>query len=108
MFENFISLFRESKKEHQPVDMNALTLEAIQLLRKQLDDNNIVAHTMLTSELPTIQGNKGQLREVILNLVQNSIEAMTTTTKQRVISVATARHDSRFNFHFIAGHRPRN
>ena len=94
VFENFLSLFRGGKKEHQPVDMNALALEAIQLLRKELDDHNIVAHTMLESELPAIQGNRGQLREVILNLVQNSIEAMATTTKQRIISVVTARHDS--------------
>ena len=94
VFENFLSLFRGGKKEHQPVDMNALALEAIQLLRKELDDHNIVAHTMLESELPAIQGNRGQLREVILNLVQNSIEAMATTTKQRIISVATVRHDS--------------
>ena len=89
MFENFLSLFRGGKQEHQPVDMNALALEAIQLLRKELDDHNIVAHTMLASELPAIQGNRGQLREVILNLIQNSIEAMATTTRQRVISVVT-------------------
>ena len=69
-----------------------LALEAIQLLRKALDDHNIVAHTMLTSELPIIQGSRAQLREVILNLLQNSIEAMATTTRQRVISVVTARH----------------
>ena len=68
VFENFLNLFRGGKKEHQPVDMNALALEAIQLLRKELDDHNIVAHTMLASELPAIQGNRGQLREVILNL----------------------------------------
>ena len=74
--------------------MNALALEAVQLLRTELDDHNIVAHTMLASELPAIQGNRGQLREVILNLVQNSIEAMATTTRQRVISVVTARHGS--------------
>ena len=74
--------------------MNALALEAIELLHKDLNDNNVVAHTMLASELPTIQGNRSQLREVILNLLQNSIEAMATTTKQRVISVVTARHDA--------------
>ena len=89
MFENFLSLFRGGKKEHQPVDMNALALEAIHLLRKQLDDHNIVAHTMLASELPSIPGNRGQLGEVILNLVQNSIEAMATITRQRVISLET-------------------
>ena len=76
------------------MDINVLALEAVQLLRKELDDHNIVAHTMLDSELPAIQGNRGQLREVILNLVQNSIEAMATTRKQRILSVVTARHDS--------------
>jgi signal transduction histidine kinase len=94
VFENLLSLFRGDKKEHQPVDMNALVIEAIYLLRNQLDDHNIVAHTMLASELPPIQGNRGQLREVILNLFQNSIEAMATITRQRVISVETSRHGS--------------
>jgi signal transduction histidine kinase len=91
VFESFLSLFRGGAQEHQPVDINLLALEAVQFLRKELDDHNIVAHTMLESELPAIQGNRGQLREVILNLVQNSIEAMTTTTRQRVISIVTAR-----------------
>ena len=73
--------------------MNALAVEAVELLRKELDDHNVVAHTMLASELPSVPGNRGQLREVVLNLLQNSIEAMATTTRQRVISVVTARHD---------------
>jgi signal transduction histidine kinase len=63
------------------------------LLRKELDDHNVIAHTML-AELPTIQGNRGQLLEVILNLLQNSIEAMATTTRQRVISIVTIARDS--------------
>ncbi len=94
VFESFLNLFSGEKQEHQPVDINVLAVEAVQLLRKELDDHNIMAHTMLDSGLPAIQGNKGQLREVILNLVQNSIEAMATTTKQRVISVVSGRHDS--------------
>ena len=76
------------------MNMNALVLEAVELLRKELDDHNIATHTMLASEFPAIQGNGGQLREVILNLLQNSIDAMATTTRQRVISIVTARHDS--------------
>jgi signal transduction histidine kinase len=91
VFENFLSLFRGGSQEHQPVDINVLALEAVQLLRKELDDYNIVAHTMLESDLPAIQGNRGQLREVILNLVQNSIEAMAPTSRQRIISIVTAR-----------------
>ena len=51
-------------------------------------------HPMLKSDLPTIQGNRRQLREVMLNLVQNSIEAMTGVTGRRIISVVTSRHGS--------------
>ena len=94
IFENFLKLLRGGTKEHQPVDMNALALEAIHLLRKQLDDYDVEMHTTLASELPAVQGNRGQLREVILNLAQNSIEAMATTTKQRVISVVTSSNGS--------------
>ena len=92
VFEGFLDLFREGKQEHQPVHMNALVLEAVQLLRKELDDHNVTTLTKLASELPVIQGNTGQLREVILNLIQNAIEAMAATTNRpRVISVVTAR-----------------
>jgi len=62
---------------------------------KELDDSNITARAKLASELPVIAGNKGQLREVILNLVQNSIDAMAVTTNRpRVISLVTARSGS--------------
>ena len=92
MFEGFLDLFRGGEQEQQPVDINALALEAIQLLRKELDDHNMLARTKLASELPVILGHSGQLREVILNLIQNAIDAMAATTNRpRVISVATAR-----------------
>ena len=95
MFEGFLDLFRGGEHEHQPVHMNALVLEAVQLLRKELDDHNITTRTKLASELPVILGSTAQLREVILNLVQNSIDAMAATTNRpRVISVVTARSGS--------------
>ena len=109
VFESFLSLFRGGKQEHEPVDMNALALEAMQLLRKELDDHNIMTRTRLASELPVIPGNTGQLREVILNLVQNSIDAMATTTNRpRIISVVTARRGSDSIVHFIGRYRSRN
>ena len=95
VFEDFRTLFRGGKQQREAVDINALTLEAIQLLRNEMDNHNITTRMKLTSELPAIAGNRGQLREVILNLVQNSIEAMATTTNRpRVISVITARRRS--------------
>ena len=91
LFEGLLDLFKAGEHEHQPVDMNALVDEAVQLLRKELDGHDIAIRTRLASELPVILGNTAQLREVILNLVQNAIDAMAVTANRpRVISVETA------------------
>ena len=95
VFESFLALFRESNQVGGVVDMNELSLEVIELLHNELGVHNVTTNTKLASELPLIPGSRGQLREVLLNLVQNAIEAMTTTTNgPRVISVATERLDS--------------
>jgi signal transduction histidine kinase len=92
VFEGFRNLFGRGEQVHQAVDMNLVALEAIQLVRRELDDHDITTRTELTTELPIVWGHTGQLREVILNLVQNAIEAIATTTNRpRVISLVTTR-----------------
>ena len=92
VFDGFLSLFREGRQDRQAVDVNTLTLEATHLLGKDLDDHNVTTRTKLATDLPVVEGHTGQLREVILNLIQNSIEAMASTTNRpRIISIATSR-----------------
>jgi signal transduction histidine kinase len=90
VFASFLRLFGGGNQDRQAVDVNALTLEAIRLLRKDLDDHSVTASTKLAADLPTVAGNIGQLREVILNLIQNSIDALASSTGgPRVISIET-------------------
>lgn len=92
VFDNFLKLFRGSQRDLQAVDMNALTLEVRDMLRKELDDNKVTITTDLASDLPVVQGHGGQLRAVIVNLIQNAIDAMASTTaRSRSISIVTAR-----------------
>jgi signal transduction histidine kinase len=70
-----------------------LILDTISVVRKELTDHDITVVTKLEQPLPIVAGHKGQLREVLLNLLQNSIEAMATTLDVRVIDIATTRHD---------------
>jgi signal transduction histidine kinase len=92
IIESVGALFR-SNPEQQSIDINNLVIEALQVLRDELADCSITVDTQLTSELPPIMGHEGQLQEVILNLVQNSIDAMRTmTTKPRMVHVSTAPH----------------
>lgn len=87
------ALFRRTNEGQQPIDVNELALEAIQILRRELTQNGIIVNTQLAYELPLIMGDRGQLQEVLLNLLQNSIDAMETITDGgRVLHVGTELH----------------
>ncbi|MGC1252415.1 MAG: ATP-binding protein, partial [Xanthobacteraceae bacterium] len=87
------ALFRNTEHEQQLVDINDITLEAMQILRKEFDDHLIAIDTQLAPSLPYITGHKGQLREVILNLFQNSIDAMAAVVDtRRKLQIETKRH----------------
>ena len=93
VIEGVSALFRRANPERQSIDVNDLVIEALQVIAKELADCSITVDTQLTSELPRIMGHKGQLQEVILNLVQNSIDAMrTVTAKPRMLHVRTEPH----------------
>ncbi|MGC2074925.1 MAG: MASE4 domain-containing protein, partial [Xanthobacteraceae bacterium] len=84
------ALFRTTNWEQEQIDVNELTLEAIQVLRGDLTQDGIIVNTQLTGELPLIIGHRGQLQQVLLNLVQNAIDAMrATTARSRTLRVAT-------------------
>jgi signal transduction histidine kinase len=84
------ALFRGTNPEQEAIDVNELILEAIQVMRDDLTRHDITVKTQLTDELPPIAGHRGQLLEVLLNLIQNAIDAMRTITdRSRVIRVGT-------------------
>jgi signal transduction histidine kinase len=94
VFVAILKLFK-GELERGTVDVNSLTIEATRSMRNALNDNNVVLRTQLAAQLPVIEGHAGQIREVILNLIQNSIDAMASTTiNPRVISIETSRLDS--------------
>ena len=76
----FRSLFGRIEQNRQPVDMNEAILEVLKLSGTELTDQGISPRTKLTTELPTIYGNRNQLHQLIYNLVHNAIEAMSATT----------------------------
>jgi signal transduction histidine kinase len=84
------SLFRNIDQKSQQVDMNEIVLETLQSLQGHLLNHNVESCTELTSGLPTVDGNKGQLREVISNLIHNAIDAMNATPdRSRVLLLKT-------------------
>jgi len=84
------NLFGKSEREPGPVNMNDLALEALRALDGGLKNHNIVTRTHLRPELPPIMGHSGQLQQVIVNLIQNAIDAMNSVdSDRRVLQVRT-------------------
>jgi len=55
-----------------------------------LDDHGIITGVRLSEDLPKVTGHKGQLEEVLLNLVRNAIEAIQTDKNDhRVLQVSS-------------------
>ncbi|HET9715684.1 MAG TPA: MASE1 domain-containing protein [Pseudolabrys sp.] len=77
------ALFARTDKGHESIDVNKIAQQAVRLLREQLKTQGITAHVELTSDLPLVLGHKGQLQEVIINLLQNAIEAMSAVHNGR-------------------------
>ncbi|MEX8497208.1 MAG: ATP-binding protein [Leptothrix ochracea] len=66
-----------------PLDLNALVAEVLGLYGNALETGLLRAET--TPDLPTIQGDTTQLRQVIHNLVQNALDAVAQRNEGRVM-----------------------
>jgi signal transduction histidine kinase len=91
VFDGIRALFRKDNQGRKRIDVNEIIREVLQSLRGALKDRDVESRLELT-ELPLVDGHRGQLREVAFNLVQNAIEAMDATTdRSRVLRVRTER-----------------
>jgi signal transduction histidine kinase len=75
-------LFKDPDQPQSLIDLNELVVECLQLLQQELDEHGIAVGTELDAGLPLIAGHRGQLREVVLNLMQNAIEAMAASANR--------------------------
>jgi signal transduction histidine kinase len=69
-------LFRNPREAQQQIDVNSLCLDALKTLEAELSSHDIAVTAELTPDLPPVAGHKAQLREVLVNIVQNAIDAL--------------------------------
>jgi signal transduction histidine kinase len=76
VYNSIRALFRHPDQDKQAVDMNEIIRGVLRSLEAELKGHGIAVSTDLRSELPLVMGHRGQLKEVLLNLIRNAIEAM--------------------------------
>lgn len=70
------ALFCKKGATCEPMDLNEVTREVVALSLDELERNKVIVRTELASELPPVLGDRIQLQQVILNLIQNASDAM--------------------------------
>ena len=84
------AMFKKNPERRMPVDMNEVVNNVLNLSRGELHSRKITLHTKLAPDLPRVSADSVQLTEVLLNLVMNAVEAMSTTAeKLRVLAIAS-------------------
>ncbi|MET1068519.1 MAG: AAA family ATPase [Pseudomonas prosekii] len=69
---------RKAPQPKGPVDINAAIGEMVEFTRGQIMKNGVLLETQLLDGLPTIQGDRVELQQVLLNLIMNALEAMSS------------------------------
>jgi PAS domain S-box-containing protein len=72
------ALFTKKDTATELVDLNEATREVIALSRTELERNRVTTRIELEHELPPVTGDRVQLQQVILNLLRNGSDAMST------------------------------
>lgn len=84
-------LFREPHEAYQPIEMNTLVLDSLKGFDAELSGHDVAVTTELAPGLPRVVGHRGQLREVLVNIVQNAIDAMIGTgDRARALRIRTS------------------
>ena len=82
------SMFRKDSGELKPVSLNDLIREVIAVVHGELESHQVILQTELRDGLPPVLAEQTQLQQVILNLIMNAVDAMSSVAdRDRVVIV---------------------
>ena len=85
-----LSLTRESKLERRTLSLNDVVERTVDLHRSVLNGISLHVRTDIGERLPQIEGDYGQLQQVLLNLLQNAQHAIELSGTGDTVGVRTS------------------
>jgi PAS domain S-box-containing protein len=87
------ALVRKAPPQRVALEINEVVLEVIVLTHAEVAKNRVSVRTQLADGLPRIHADRVQLQQVILNLIVNAVEAMSSVgSGGRELQISTSRN----------------
>jgi PAS domain S-box-containing protein len=84
------ALFKKASATREPLDINQAIEEVVVLTQSEVRRNKVALRMNLAANLPPVMGDRVQLQQVVVNLILNAIEAMSTVEdRERVLVIRT-------------------
>ena len=85
------ALLRRGELQLQPIDINDLVREVVELIHSELIRREVLVHTRLTPALPRVPADRIQMQQVLMNLVVNACDAMGEQPREeRIVTIITS------------------
>jgi signal transduction histidine kinase len=79
-------MYKKETQARDKIDINKLIVTVLAIVRHELQTNQVELRTELDDSLESVEGDRVQLQQVVLNLIMNAIEAM-QSVKSRILSI---------------------
>lgn len=86
----FLRALRPTPLQTRPENINAIVEEAVAFLEAEIADRNILVEKELREDLPLLEVDRNQLKQVFYNVIKNAFQAMKS---EGILRIRTDRDD---------------
>ncbi len=73
----FLQAIRPTSPELKPISLNDIVMDTVTLLEPEIDNREVKLEQHFASELPTAPLDEVQVKQALVNLIKNAVQAMT-------------------------------
>lgn len=83
------AMLRKDPPDFQRLDLNEVVADVLHIVHSDLISRNVEIELLLDSQLPATMGDRIQLQQVLLNLIMNACDAMSSCAWRSLLTIRT-------------------